>query len=44
MAEVAEVIDSDSHVYEPAAVWDDFVPLTDGPSGSKLAQPFAVET
>ena len=23
---MAEVIDSDSHVYEPSAVWDDFVP------------------
>jgi predicted TIM-barrel fold metal-dependent hydrolase len=26
---MGEVIDSDSHVYEPAAVWDDYVPAGD---------------
>jgi uncharacterized protein len=27
---MAEVVDVDSHVYEPAAVWDDYVPAGDG--------------
>ena len=26
---MAEIIDVDSHVYEPAALWDDFVPEAD---------------
>jgi predicted TIM-barrel fold metal-dependent hydrolase len=27
---MAEVVDVDSHVYEPAAIWDDYVPSGDG--------------
>ena len=26
---MAEVVDVDSHVYEPAAIWDDYVPAAD---------------
>lgn len=26
---MAEIVDADSHVYEPAAIWDDYVPAAD---------------